>query len=93
MLFELLIFVIGIVFGYLRKGKEDLMGLLKQGAIIGIIFAVIFGLIYMFLDSGGISLTTFVGGSLGILIGIIILVIIFIIGVFIGDFIEGKMKK
>ncbi|MDD1656910.1 MAG: hypothetical protein LUQ41_00405 [Methanomicrobiales archaeon] len=93
MWFELLILIIGIVFGYLRKGKEDFMGLLKQGAIVGIIFAVIFGLLAYFLAPGGISLATGFMGAIGIFIGIIILVIIFIIGAFIGDYLEKMMEK
>jgi hypothetical protein len=95
MWFELLILILisGIVFGYLLKGREDLMGLLKQGVIIGILLAVIFMMIAIFLAPGEIALATGFLGGLVILIEFISFVFIFILGVYIGDFIEGRMKK
>jgi 4-hydroxybenzoate polyprenyltransferase len=54
--FELLILIIGIAFGYLRKGKEDFRGLLKTGAIIGIVLAVLFGLVAFLFAPGAIGL-------------------------------------
>ncbi len=90
--FEILILIIGIIYGYVRPGKEDKWGLLKTGIIIGIILGVIFGLIAAILAPGGIGLVIGFLGAIGIFIGIIFLVILFIIGVFIGDWLEG-MKK
>jgi hypothetical protein len=93
MWFELLILIIGIAYGFFKKGKQDLWGLLKEGAIIGVILGIIFGLIATFLAPQGFGLAIGIIGAIGIIIGIIILVIIFIVGVFIGDFIEGAVKK
>jgi hypothetical protein len=90
--FEILILVIGIIFGYMRPGKEDKWSLLKNGIIIGIVLGIIFGIIAAFLIPGGIGLAVGILGAIGIFIEIIILVIIFIIGVFIGDWLEG-MKR
>ena len=85
MWFELLILIIGIAYGFLHKGKEDKLGLLKTGAI--------FGLIAYLVAPGAIGIGVGVVGALGIFIGIVILVIIFIVGVFIGDFLEGALRK
>jgi hypothetical protein len=93
MWFELLILVIGIGYGYFVSGKQDLWGILKQGAIVGVILGIIFGLIAFFLAPEGFSIAAGIGGAIGIVIGIIILVVIFIVGVFIGDMIEGTIKK
>ena len=93
MWFELLILVIGIAFGYLRKGKEDFWGLLKTGAIIGIILAVLFGLVAFLFAPGAIGLGLGLAGGFGIFIGVILLVIIFLAGAFIGDWLEGMQKK
>ncbi|MDD1653180.1 MAG: hypothetical protein LUQ64_01400 [Methanomicrobiales archaeon] len=93
MWFELLIFILGVAFGYFQKGNQDLWDLLKTGLIIGVVLAVIFGLIGFFLAPGGISLAFGLAGGLAIFISVIIFVILFIIGVFIGDYIEKAMEK
>jgi len=90
---ELLNFIIGIAFGFFHHGKEDLMGILKNSAIIGIIMGIIFVLVSMFLVPGGISIGVGFLGVFGFFIEIIIFVIIFIVGAFIGDWLEGVLKK
>lgn len=92
MWFELLVLILGIAYGFFHKGKEDLWGLLKTGAIIGIVLGVIFGIIAYLFAPGALGLGIGLVGAAGIFIGIIILVIIFIVGAFIGDWLEG-MKK
>jgi hypothetical protein len=90
---ELLNFIIGITFGFFHHGKEDLTGILKNSAIIGIVLGIIFVLISMFLIPGGISIGVGFLGVFGIFIEIMIMVIIFIVGAFIGDWLEGVLKK
>jgi hypothetical protein len=90
---ELLNFIIGIAFGFFHHGKEDLMGILKNSAIIGIVLGMIFVIISAFLFPEEIG--TIVGflGIFGIFIEILIFVIIFIVGAFIGDWLEGVLEK
>jgi hypothetical protein len=90
---ELLNFIIGITFGFFHHGKEDLMGILKNSAIIGIVLGIIFVLVSMFLIPGSISIGVDFLGVFGIFIEIIIMVIIFIVGAFIGDWLERALKK
>lgn len=90
---ELLNFIIGIAFGFFHHGKEDLMGILKNSAIIGIVLGIIFVLVSMFLVPGGISIGVGFLGVFGIFIEIMIFVLIFIVGAFIGDWLEGVLKK
>jgi hypothetical protein len=90
---ELLNLVIGITFGFFHRGKEDLMGILKNSAIIGIVLGIIFVLVSMFLIPGSISIGVDFLGVFGIFIEIIIMVIIFIVGAFIGDWLERILKK
>ncbi|HUW86279.1 MAG TPA: hypothetical protein VMV55_05315 [Methanoregula sp.] len=90
---ELLNFIIGIAFGFFHHGKEDFMGILKNGAIIGIVLGIIFVLVSMFLLPGGISIGVGFLGVFGIFIKIMIFVLIFIVGAFIGDWLEGVLKK
>jgi hypothetical protein len=90
---ELLNFIIGISFGFFHHGKEDLTGILRNSAIIGIVLGIIFVLVSMFVVPGGISSDVGFLGVFGIFIEILIFVIIFIVGAFIGDWLEGVLKK
>jgi len=89
----LLNFIIGIAFGFFHKGKDDYLGILRNGAITGIILGIIFVLISIVLAPGDISSSVGFLGIFGIFIMIILFVIIFIVGVFIGDRIEFVLKK
>jgi hypothetical protein len=93
MWFELLNFIIGIAFGFFHRGKEDRLGILRNGAIIGIVLGILLIIVSMFLVQGGISISVGFLGIFGIFIEIIIFVIIFIAGTFIGDWLEGVTKK
>jgi len=89
MILEILAFIIGLVYGYVKPGKENRWELLKKGAMFGVILGIIFGLIGFFV--GGLFL--FAVTTIGIIIEVIFLVIIFIIGTFIGDLLEAALKK
>jgi len=85
---EILIIIIGIIYGYMKPGKEDRSALLKRGVVIGIILGaimVVLGLI----GGGGILLLGSLAGAV-VFIEVIILAILFIIGTYIGDMLERK---
>lgn len=89
----LVIFAIGIAFGFFHKGTEDYRGLLRNGAITGVIISVVLVLLSMVLLPEYISSGLAFLGAFGILIEIVISVIIFIIGAFVGDKIERVIRK
>ena len=89
----LLNFIIGIAFGFFHKGKDDYQGILRNGAITGIILGIFFVLLSIVLSPGDISTSVGFLGIFGIFIVIIMFVIIFIAGVFIGDRLENILKK
>ncbi len=92
-LYLILDLIIGIVFGFIHKGKEDYSGLLRNSAICGLVVGIIFVLLSAFLFP---ETTSIIGGAFGtfsIFVIIIVYVIIFIIGAFIGDLIESRLKK
>jgi hypothetical protein len=93
MWFYLLNFIIGTAFGFFHKGKEDLMGILRNGAIVGLVLGIAFVLISRHYVPGGITLSTGFLGIFDIFIVIIIYVIIFIVGAFIGDWLERILRK
>lgn len=90
MVLELLVGIAGLIYGYVKPGKEDKMALLKKGSMIGLALGVIFSLVGLFT---GAWLLFAVGTFVGVLIAVIYLTIIFIIGTFIGDWLEIKLKK
>jgi predicted permease len=89
MIFVTLAFIIGLVYGYAKPGKEKRWELFKRGTVYGIALGIIFGLIGFFV--GGPLL--FAASALGIFVNVVILVIVFIAGTFIGDLLEVALKK
>ncbi len=93
MLFEILTFVIGIAFGFLHKGKEDYWGIIRNGALIGVVVGLVSVLASMYLMPGGLSLSFDFLGAFGIILVIILFIIILVAGAFIGDRIERMVRK
>ncbi len=93
MMLELLNLIMGIVFGFIHRGKEDYTGLLKNGALAGLLLGIIFVLAAQYLVPGWTSIGFGFLGVFGIFVEILIFLIIFILGVFIGDRIECSLRK
>ncbi len=91
MYLEIFAFLIGLVYAFVRPGKEDRSKLFRNGVIIGIILALI--LVGLGVLTGGAVLL--IGTVVGIylLFEVIILTVLFIIGTYIGDWLELKGKK
>ncbi|NQE05469.1 hypothetical protein C5S32_06330 [ANME-1 cluster archaeon GoMg1] len=89
MLFEILAFIIGLIYGYVKPGKEKRWELFKKGIMYGIILGIIFGFIGLFIGGLIYSAAT----AIGMFITVIILVVMFLIGTFIGDILEVAIKK
>jgi hypothetical protein len=93
MLFEILDLVLGIVFGFFHHRKEDYSGILRNGAIAGIVMGIVLVLLSTYGIPPGTSIDVAFLGIFGLFIEIIIFVIVFIIGAFIGDRLEPLLKK
>lgn len=85
---QILIVIIGIIYGYMKPGKEDRSALLKRGVVIGIILGAIMVGLGLLLGRTILLL----GGIVGVylFIEVIILAVLFIIGTYIGDMLERK---
>lgn len=85
---QILIIIIGIIYGYMKPGKEDRSALLKKGVVIGIILGAIMVVLGL-MGGGGLLLF---GGLVGmyLLFEVIILAVLFIIGTYLGDMLERK---
>ena len=90
---ELLTFLIGIAFGFFHKGKEDYWGILRNGAVLGIVIGVLAVLISMFFAPGSVSLSFDFLGAFGTILVILVFVILMVAGAFIGDRIERVLRK
>lgn len=84
--------IIGIIYGYIKPGKEDRRALLKKGIIIGIILALILTVLGLLFSGAKLFLLTSVIGVV-MFIEVLIMVILFIVGTLIGDWLEEKTKK
>lgn len=85
---ELLVLVIGIVYGYAKPGKQSKWQIFKTGLLIGIVLALLFAILGAFGDLRGLSADALGTGVVSIVVGVVILTIIFIVGVWIGDILE-----
>ncbi|MFZ3167207.1 MAG: hypothetical protein WA130_06295 [Candidatus Methanoperedens sp.] len=85
---QILIIIIGIIYGYMKPGKEDRSALLKRGVVIGIILGAI--MVVLGLLGGGAILLLGSLAGVYLFIEVIILAVLFIIGTYIGDMLEHK---
>ena len=85
---EILIIIIGCIYGYMKPGKEDRSTLLKKGVVIGIILGAIMVVLGLIGGRGILLLGSLVGAV--VFIEVIILAVLFIIGTYIGDMLERK---
>ncbi|MEE8358137.1 MAG: hypothetical protein V3R82_01855 [Candidatus Hydrothermarchaeales archaeon] len=90
---DVLIIIVGIIYGYVHPGKEDRMHILKKGLRYGFIIGVIFGFIGLFTGSVSVALASGFVGIIGFVIVALIISLEFVIGTFVGDFLEEKIKK
>jgi Mg/Co/Ni transporter MgtE len=90
---DLLIVLVGLVYGYSRQGKEDLWKILLNGLKIGLLLGIAMGFLGL-LVGGGIFAFAF--GAIGVVTFVMIAFIItieFIIGAIVGDLLESAVKK
>ncbi len=85
---EILIIIFGIIYGYMKPGKEDRSALLKKGVVIGIILGAIMVVLGLIGGRWILLLGTLAGAV--VFIEVIILAVLFIIGTYIGDMLERK---
>jgi uncharacterized membrane protein YvlD (DUF360 family) len=81
-------FVIGVLYGAVKAGRQDKSGLLLQGLLIGVILAVVLALVGFFTGHGALG----VAGGLAIVWGALVLTLVFVLGVWVGDLLTGQRK-
>ncbi|ADB57616.1 hypothetical protein [Archaeoglobus profundus] len=97
MLIEVIVFLLGVIYGFLNPGKEDRWKLFKRALVIGSVIGLILGLTFVFLllPFGFHPLFPLVAiaGVFWMVILFVILTVyfavIFIVGTFVGDLLES----
>ncbi len=91
--FEILTFILGIIYGYAGPGKEDLGMLLRNGLLIGIVLGIIFVVVGLLVSPGLLVLGAWTVSAAMIFLEVVILTVLFIIGAWIGDWFEGRSRS
>lgn len=86
----LLAFVIGLLYGWLKPGRQDKSQLMVRGLVIGLVVGLVLALLGVAVGSNPVY---FGSGFLAIVLGIVIITLLFVLGVWLGDLIEGKPRR
>ncbi|HUR26217.1 MAG TPA: hypothetical protein VM327_09425, partial [Candidatus Thermoplasmatota archaeon] len=84
----LLVFLVGLAYGALKRGRQDKSSLFMQGLVIGIVLAIVLVVIGVLTHAPALGFT----GAFGIVITAIILSLLFVLGVWVGDLISGARR-
>ncbi len=88
-MFDLIVFILGIVYGYITQGQEDKRRLFKHGLFLALGVGIGFGGISMTYN----GLAGFGATFIMSVYWIILFTILFVGGTIIGDFLERKIKR
>ncbi len=91
--FEILTFILGIIYGYAGPGKEDLGMVLRNGLLIGIALGILFVIVGLLVSPGLLVLGAWTVSAAMIFLEVVILTVLFIIGTWIGDWLEGRSRS
>ncbi len=91
--FEILTFILGIIYGYTGPVKGELGMLLRNGLEIGIGLGIIFVVVGLLVSPGLLVLGAWTVSAVMIFLEVVILTVLFIIGAWIGDWFEGRSRS
>jgi hypothetical protein len=83
----------GVIYGYVRTGREDRGNILKEGLKTGVAIGVLFGLFGLITGNILISLAEGFVEIIQFIIVAFVVSIEFIFGTLIGDYLEEKLKE
>lgn len=86
----LLIFLVGLLYGWMTPGQQDKGRLLWNGFLMGIVIALALSLLGAALGSQPLPLGE---GIVGIVLTVLILTVVFVAGAWLGDLVEGAMHR
>lgn len=87
----LIVFIVGIAYGYMSPGRQDKSTLFKKGLLWGLVIALVLAVIgFLAPDFSPLGSTVGAMGFLGVLIAAVVLTLVFILGVWLGDWLEHR---
>lgn len=84
----LLLFLVGIAYGYMTPGRQDKSRLFWKGLLIGVVGAILLSIIGWVTNSNPLAIQD--TGFWGFIWAAIVLTVLFIVGVFVGDFFDKR---
>ena len=89
--FGLLVFLVGIAYGWLSPGRQSKGHILKMGIIWGLIAAIVIAVLayYFQADPLGLGNTGFVS----LFVSFVIMTLVFVVGVWLGDLLPGGSRQ
>jgi hypothetical protein len=89
MVWGLIAFGVGVLYGYASPGREDKTALFWKGTLIGLVLGIVFALFGLMSGYDALGF----GGGFGLFITIVVMTVLFVIGAWVGDFLEGKPRR
>lgn len=86
----LIIFVVGVLYGWLTPGRQNKARMFVTGLIIGGVAALLLALVGAFLGQNPLGLGT---DLWEFLLAFLVVTVVFVVGVWVGDFIEGRLHR
>ncbi|GEM_PF-1184803 len=84
----LVVFLVGIAYGWLSPGRQNKGRIFRDGLLWGLLVAVVVALLGFFFNANPLGLGDV--GFLSLFVSFVVLTLVFILGVWIGDMIEGR---
>ncbi|WP_456370516.1 hypothetical protein [Geoglobus sp.] len=94
-----IVFLLGMVYGFVNTGKEDRLGLIRKSLIIGFVFGLLVALaFFIFTIPAALVLPVLplLGGIAGVLVGMFAALyfgVVFAVGTIVGDILESLIKR
>ena len=86
----LLAILLGVLYGWLKPGRQDKSRMMMNGLVIGLVVGLVFALLGVAVGSNPVY---FGSGFVAIVLGVVIITLLFILCVWLGDLIEGKNAR
>ncbi len=84
-----LVFLVGILYGWMTPGRQDKTRLFMNGLWIGLVLAIVLALLGVLLSAPAVPLGVNV---VGVVLSVLLLTVLFIVGAWLGDLIEGSRR-
>ena len=86
----LLVFLVGLLYGWMTPGRQDKGRLLWNGFLMGIVAALVAALLGAAI---GVPPLPLGAGIMGVVLIVLILTVVFVVGAWLGDLVEGTVHR